>query len=81
MGAAPWGGWCPCSEHPHPPQLSSTHPAWGLSPQQIPAFPWSWHRLWSTRCQVGSRDELPARKARNMAEGHLTPPGLRAADM
>lgn len=80
-GAGPQEGWCLFSEHPHPPQLSSAHPTWQLSPQQIPAFPWSRHGLWSTRRQVGSRDKLPARKARNVTEGPLTPSGLGAAEM
>lgn len=50
-------------------------------PQHIPAFPRSRHGLWSTRCQVGSRNKLPARKSRNVAGGPLTPSGLGAAEM
>lgn len=54
----PWGGWCRALSI-----LSSTRPTSGLSPQQIPTFPLSWHGLWSRRCEAGCRDTLPARTA------------------
>lgn len=79
VGRSSPGRLVPCSEHPHPPWLSSSWPMVGLSLQQIPSFPWSRHGLWSTRCQVGCRDKLPARKARNVPGGWLTPPSLEVS--